>query len=300
MRYHVRHLTTYHYSTPVSLCHNELHLMPRSHAGQRCLHSALHIQPAPRYRQDRHDFFGNPVSFVTIEQTHSRLELVAEATLERITHENPSAWGQAPWEQAVLKQRHELDAQWPLAHQFCYPSPLIPPLSALRDYVQGFFPPGRDLYTAVSALMEGIYTQFQYTPGFTTVSTPLSEVLAHQRGVCQDFAHLAIGCLRALGLCAGYVSGYLETLPPPGQTRLQGADASHAWFAVLDPASGWLDFDPTNNLNPGLSHLTLAWGRDYSDVTPLKGVVFGGGEHQLSVSVDVIRENAQSTSSATN
>lgn len=296
MRYQVRHITAYHYSAPVSLCHNELHLIPRSYVGQRCLHSALQIQPTPRYRQDRHDFFGNPVSFVTIEQTHSCLELIAESTLERMPHEVTPGWGQTAWEQAVLKQRHELDAQWRLAHQFTYPSPLIPPLPALHDYVQGFFPPGRCLYEAVSALMEGIYTQFQYTPGLTTVSTPLSEVLNHRCGVCQDFAHLAIGCLRSLGLAARYVSGYLETLPPPGQTRLQGADASHAWFAVLDPATGWLDFDPTNNLSPGPSHLTLAWGRDYSDVTPLKGVVFGGGEHQLSVSVDVIRETAPSTS----
>ena len=136
--------------------------------------------------------------------------------------------------------------------------------------------------------MQRIYTEFKYDPEFSTLATPLKEVLEHRSGVCQDFAHLAIGCLRSQGLAARYVSGYIETEPPPGKERLVGADASHAWFSVFQPGVGWLDFDPTNNQIPGERHITVAWGRDYADVTPLKGVAFGGGEHELKVSVDVL------------
>ncbi len=136
--------------------------------------------------------------------------------------------------------------------------------------------------------MVRVHRDFRYDPEFTTLSTPLADVLAHRRGVCQDFAHLAIGCLRSQGLAARYVSGYIETLPPPGKPRLIGADASHAWFSVYVPDCGWVDFDPTNNQLPESRHITVAWGRDYADVTPLKGVIFGGGQMQLTVSVDVL------------
>ncbi|MEN9849778.1 MAG: hypothetical protein RL368_2518, partial [Pseudomonadota bacterium] len=146
-----------------------------------------------------------------------------------------------------------------------------------------------------SDLMRRIFTEFTYDPHFTTIITPLSDVLLHRRGVCQDFAHLMIACLRSLGLAARYVSGYLETLPPPGQVKLQGSDASHAWLAVYVPGRGWIDFDPTNNQIPTNQHITTAWGRDYSDVTPLKGIIFGGGEHLLSVSVDVNRATDEVT-----
>jgi len=159
----------------------------------------------------------------------------------------------------------------------------------LADYAQASFLPNRPLVDVVRDLMQRIFTDFVYDPTFTTIATPLSEVLAHRRGVCQDFAHLAIGCLRAYGIAARYISGYVETLPEPGKPRLIGADASHAWFAVYIPSAGWLEFDPTNNKMPHDQHITLAWGRDYADVTPLKGIAFGGGQHTLSVSVDVLR-----------
>jgi len=159
----------------------------------------------------------------------------------------------------------------------------------LAEYARGSFPPGRPLDQAVNDLVGRIYTEFKYAPEFSTIATPLKEVLEHRRGVCQDFAHLAIGCLRAQGLAARYVSGYIETDPPVGKERLVGADASHAWFSVFQPGAGWLDFDPTNNQRPADRHITVAWGRDYADVTPLKGVAFGSGEHDLRVAVDVRR-----------
>jgi transglutaminase-like putative cysteine protease len=157
----------------------------------------------------------------------------------------------------------------------------------LQSYAERSFAEGRPIVEAVYDLMERIHRDFTYDPHFTTLATPLSEVLKHRRGVCQDFAHLAIGCLRTQGLAAKYISGYIETLPPPGQEKLIGADASHAWFSVFVPDTGWLDFDPTNNQMPMDQHITLAWGRDYSDVTPLKGVIFGGGKHDLKVQVHV-------------
>lgn len=168
--------------------------------------------------------------------------------------------------------------------------PMIQQHTDLAHYAAAFFPDDRPFLSAVMELTEKIYTDFTYDPRFSDVATPLSDVLKHKRGVCQDFAHFAIGCLRSLGYPARYVSGYLETLPPPGQEKLVGADATHAWFEVFSPGEGWFEFDPTNNKMAGEQHITTAWGRDYSDVTPLKGVIFGDGkQHTLSVSVDVQR-----------
>ncbi|HQT25374.1 MAG TPA: transglutaminase family protein, partial [Burkholderiales bacterium] len=186
------------------------------------------------------------------------------------------------WESVRLSQ---LDV--PDALQYALDSPFVMTSSELMAYAGPSFTPGRPLLEAVQDLMQRIHADFTYDPGFTTLATPLSEVLAHRRGVCQDFAHLAIGCLRSRGLAARYVSGYIETLPFPGKEKLVGADASHAWFSVYMPELGWMDFDPTNNQIPADRHIVVAWGRDYGDVTPLKGVIFGGGDHELAVSVEV-------------
>ena len=175
------------------------------------------------------------------------------------------------------------------ARQYVLDSSMVTVTPELTDYAQYSFLPDRPLVDVVRDLMQRIYKDFTYDPTFTTIATPLSEVLGFRRGVCQDFAHLAIGCLRAYGMASRYVSGYIETLPEPGKQRLVGADASHAWFSVYVPGTGWMDFDPTNNTVPLDQHITLAWGRDYADVTPLKGIAFGGGQHSLSVSVDVLR-----------
>jgi transglutaminase-like putative cysteine protease len=184
-------------------------------------------------------------------------------------------------------QNHSLDILD--ARQYVIDSPMIKTSAELGSYAQPSFLPNRPLVEVVRDLMQRIYKDFIYDPSFTTIATPLSEVLKYRRGVCQDFAHLAIACLRAHGIAARYVSGYVETRPEPGKPRIVGADASHAWFSVYIPGIGWLDFDPTNNTVPLDQHITLAWGRDYADVTPLKGIAFGGGQHTLSVSVDVLR-----------
>ena len=166
-------------------------------------------------------------------------------------------------------------------------SPFVAVRPAFREYAEPSFLPGRPLLEAVADLNERIYREFKYDPHFTTVATPLDEVLSERRGVCQDFAHLAIACLRSLGLAARYVSGYILTVPPPGRPRLVGADASHAWLSVFVPGLGWADFDPTNDLLPDLQHVTLAWGRDFSDISPLRGVILGGGEQKIDVRVTV-------------
>jgi transglutaminase-like putative cysteine protease len=196
-------------------------------------------------------------------------------------------WEQARHMLADDRSRDMLDAR-----QFCFDSPLVPPVDELVSYAAPSFGPGRHLVDTVSELAARIFDEFSYDPGFSTVSTPLAEVVRFRRGVCQDFAHLAIGCLRSLGLSARYVSGYLETTTPPGEDRLIGADASHAWASVFIPGWGWFDIDPTTDRVVGNSYVTVAWGRDYSDVSPLKGIVFGGGDtHSLEVSVDVARRH---------
>ncbi len=195
----------------------------------------------------------------------------------------------------VVEQRDQVrtatDPDAITATEFVLDSPLIEITEQLRAYAQPSFSPQRPQVEVVYDLMQRIHQNFEFRPGFTDTSTPLAEVLEHRRGVCQDFAHLGIGCLRSMGLPARYVSGYIETLPPPGKEKLQGADASHAWFGVYVPGFGWIDFDPTNNQVPSDQHVVVAFGRDFSDVTPIKGVIFGAGQHELSVAVDVERRD---------
>jgi transglutaminase-like putative cysteine protease len=291
MKYRVTHVTEYSYAEQVTQCFNEAHLAPRDAPHQHCLSNHLSIDPLPADHTQREDFFGNRVDYFSIEQPHTRFALTATSEIQldsdllESAATNATTWNEvrdrlhSPDEPALVEQR-----------QFILDSPLIPAMSELADYATASFSLGRPLMQAVHELMERIHQEFRYDPGFTRISTPLSAVLHHRRGVCQDFAHLAIGCLRAMGLAARYVSGYLETTPPPGKERVLGADASHAWFSVFLPESGWIDFDPTNNQMPLQQHITTAWGRDFSDVTPMKGVIFGGGsEHELKVSVDVER-----------
>jgi transglutaminase-like putative cysteine protease len=293
VRYRIRHVTEYRYPERVSLCHNESRLTPRATPSQQCVLASVVCAPAPAYRSDREDFFGNRVNFLTIEQPHTLLRVVAESTVEVLTRAGElDLLRDNPWDR--VRDRLDTEGGEALldARFFRLASPRVPALDGLSAYAAPSFVPGRPLREAVTDLMARIHADFDYDPDFTTVSTPLETVLQHRRGVCQDFAHLAIGCLRAMGLAARYVSGYLETRPPPGEEKLQGADASHAWFSVFDPDQGWLDFDPTNNMVPMDRHITLAWGRDYTDVSPLKGVLFGGGDsHGLSVAVDVVLED---------
>lgn len=289
-RYSVLHRTQYTYSVPVSHCHNEAHLLPRSCARQYCRRSHLRIRPTPAVCHEREDFFGNRTTYFAIQEPHTTLEVTALSEVDTVPAAIPDLHASPPWEEACQRLYTDLSPAVLEARQFVLDSPLVNVTPELAAYAAPSFSPGCFLLAAVHDLMRRIHQEFTYDPHYTTVTTPLSEVLQHRRGVCQDFAHLAIGCLRSQGIAARYVSGYLELLPPPGQQRSVTSDASHAWVAVYCPNLGWVDFDPTNDQVPSDRHITVAWGRDYSDVTPLKGVVFGGGAHTLQVSVEVHRK----------
>ncbi|MBL8260499.1 MAG: transglutaminase family protein [Candidatus Competibacteraceae bacterium] len=288
MRYIVTHRTLYRYSSGVALCHNEARLLPRRTAWQRCQGSRVAIEPRPSLSAEREDFFGNRVLYFAVQDIHRCLEVNVATEVQVLDNRpfEPSS-PSLPWERALRLLRESPDPEVIEARLFALDSPFVRALPEFRAYAAPSFAPGRPLLEAVAELNRRIYKEFIYDPHFTTVATPLKEVLKERRGVCQDFAHLALACLRGLGLAARYVSGYLETLPPPGQPRLIGADASHAWLAVYLPGEGWAEFDPTNDCMPREQHITLAWGRDYGDVAPLIGVMTGGGSHTLEVSVDV-------------
>lgn len=286
------HRTEYRYATEVSRGYSEARLTPRTTAGQRCRSFTLEISPPPLGQRLRDDHFGNRTAHFEIHDPHTELTVTAISEVDvegspEVRHAGPSD----PWDDVARQLRETTsDLEVLLAREFTLASPLVPHLDELVAYATQSFPAGRPLMEAVLDLNERVHREFVYEPGSTTTHTPLHVVLATRRGVCQDFAHLLIGCLRALGLAARYVSGYLETDPPPGQPKLVGADASHAWVSVFWPGHGWFDLDPTNASVPGERHITTAWGRDYGDVTPLKGVVFsGGGPQTLHVSVDVTR-----------
>jgi transglutaminase-like putative cysteine protease len=287
MKYQVVHSTEYQYTEAVPVCHNELHLRPREHPRQICLSSNLTVDPLPSRMAWRRDYFGNPATLFTIQEPHERLTIVSESIVDVSPPLPVSPASTPPWEE--IRDRFALGQPpwWLEARQFVLASPYVPLGGELFEYATPSFPLGRPWLEGVLDLTRRIYQEFVYDPRATTISTPVLEVLKMRRGVCQDFAHLQIACLRSLGLPARYVSGYLLTLPPPGMPRLVGADASHAWVSVFCPEIGWVDIDPTNNQIPTLHHITLGWGRDYSDVSPVKGVITGGGSHAVRVSVDV-------------
>ena len=293
MKYRISHRTEYIYHEPVSLCHNEARLLPRELPFQSCLQCELAIEPQPSDRRERFDYFGNRTMFFAIEQPHERLIVSAESHIQLAREPwDLEAFGSVTWESVREILQHPDTPDALAARQFVYDSPLAMVSPELHAYAGRSFLPGRPMLSATEDLMHRIFREFEFVPDFTTTSTPLSDVLEHRRGVCQDFAQLAIGCLRSLGLAARYVSGYIETAPPPGKERLQGADASHAWFAAWIPGLGWVDFDPTNDQMPYDQHITIGWGRDFSDVTPLKGVIFSSGRHKLNVGVDMERLEA--------
>lgn len=290
-RYQICHDTHYRYAAPVSLAQQLAHLWPRDCAWQRCLHQELEILPAPSRRQDGLDVFGNPLTRLAFERPHESLQVRARLLVEVLAHAPASLLDSPPWE--VVRERLAYhggalgEAQLEAA-RFRVESPFVRLKQAFADYAEDCFAPARSFLEAVADLMGKIFREFTYDGAATLVATPLLEVLERRRGVCQDFAHLMLACLRARGFAARYVSGYLLTQPPPGQPRLIGADASHAWVSVYCPVLGWVDFDPTNNLLPDLGHITLAWGRDFADVSPLRGVILGGGSHDPEVQVTVL------------
>lgn len=290
MKYQLRHTTRYEYSSDVTLSHNEARILPRSLPWQLCGETQLVISPTPERLRERLDFFGNRVVYFSIERVHQDLEVSVISDVETRARPAQDFFSTIVWEQAVQDLRGDIGSSNRdslEARLFVLDSPFIHQQESLASYALPSFWPGRPLREAVLELNQRIFAEFAYDPDSTTVATPLHEVLANRRGVCQDFAHLAIGCLRSLGLAARYVSGYMETLPPPGQEKLVGADATHAWVAVFIPGWGWLEIDPTNGCLPDERYIVLGWGRDFADVTPLKGVMTGGGEHVLTVAVDV-------------
>lgn len=288
MIYTVSHRTTYSYAEPVSISHHLLHLAPRGTGRQRCRDWALEVDPAPSVRTDDRDYFGNPVTFLTVQQSHRRLVLHASSSVEVQPPELPDAAATPTVAQvrAALAQARGADALAALEHSF--PSPHVPFEEELRAWAAPLLAPGEPFLAAARALCGRIHAEFRYDPEATSVAKPVAEAFRLRRGVCQDFAHLAIACLRACGLPARYVSGYLLTRPRAGGERLVGADASHAWLAVWIPEQGWVDLDPTNDLVVGEEHVTVAWGRDYGDVAPVSGTIFGGGPHEVTVAVDVL------------
>ncbi|MDX8126073.1 transglutaminase family protein [Methylomonas sp. OY6] len=288
MRYRVTHTTTYRYQQPVGLSYNEVRMQPRPCPNQQLLSSQLKITPLPCDYRTRTDFFGNQVAWFSIREPHREFVVTASSEVQIFPQPVQLDFSHGmSWE--LVKEALWNDRSEPLleARQFALDSPFIAADAELAAYAQTSFTPGKALIEAIHDLMQRIHRDFTFDPEFTNLATPLTTVLEHRRGVCQDFAHLAIGCIRSQGLAARYVSGYIETLPPPGKKKLVGADASHAWFSVYLPDLGWMDFDPTNNQLPGDRHIIVAWGRDYSDVTPLKGVIFGGQNHELKVAVEV-------------
>jgi len=307
MELRIVHETRYDYAAPVMLSQHMAHLCPAlALPGQQRLSHQMLIEPPPVQRLDGEDAFGNPRSFFSLQSPHEQLRVVAD-TLVRTEAPQPLPDSGA-WEAVRSHFAYRAGAPYEAASEFVFASPYVPVDDAFADYAQADFPPGRPLLQACQALMERMHTEFEYRSGSTEVNTPALAALARRQGVCQDFAHIMLGCLRSLGLPARYVSGYLLTQVPEGQERLIGADASHAWVSVFSPGlpadgqdgiacpAAWCDFDPTNRRSglgrPGEDYVTLALGRDFGDVSPLRGVIQGGGSHSLHVGVTVAPADA--------
>lgn len=288
MIYEITHTTTYEYVDAVALSHHLVRVHPRDHSPQRVLTHHIQTDPGPSVIQSHVDYFGNLVRFVTVEGSHRRF--IVRATSKVITGPvvRPMPSETPSWQVVRDSCRGEQIGPALEASDYLFDSPLIQAHEDYADYAASSFPDERPLLEALNDFTARIHHDFKFDPRATTVATPLETVFKTRRGVCQDFAHLQIACLRSLGLPARYVSGYLETQPPPGQPRLMGADASHAWVSVYCPGLGWLDTDPTNNVMPGSRHIVVAWGRDYNDVSPIRGVILGSGQHHLRVAVDVV------------
>ena len=287
MTYQITHRTLYEYAAPVTVSHHVARLEPRGTAAQERKSFGINIFPKPVLRKTREDYFGNRLCFFAIQEAHQQLEIVTTSRVMVHARQPSAPEPTMAWEEGERLFRDPVSPEVVEPYQFVFDSPQVRASEELADYALESFGKNTPLLTGARELVRRIFTDFKYDPKATTVATPLEAVWEKRRGVCQDFAHLGIACLRSLGLPARYVSGYLRTLPPEGRERLVGADASHAWFAVFCPGAGWVDFDPTNNVQPGEEHITVAYGRDFGDVSPVAGILSGGGDHVVKVSVDV-------------
>ncbi len=286
MIYRVRHVTTYSYARPVELGSHLAHLLPRPIEGaQRVRSSVLSTEPALSFSRHEQDHFGNRTAWLTIEQPHRRFVVTATSVVDVGFAPPPPADATAPWEEVAAAARGR--AGWDV-YEFLLPSPKLPASEAARRFVAPCFPPGTPILAGLLALNALIKRDFRFKAGVTSLATTVGELLAGREGVCQDFTHLMLSCLRALGLPARYTSGYIRTYPAPGKEKRPGSDVSHAWAgAWLGPELGWVGLDPTNGIVVRDEHVVLGWGRDFSDVSPLYGVILGGGRHALDVSVDL-------------
>lgn len=298
MIFKVIHTTTYNYSNNITYCHNLANLKPKTFAGQELLEYQLEITPKPNNLSEATDFFGNTVTRFSIEQQHKKLVVTAKSKVKRLYKNQKSALFFERCKSITLQQAlHKMKGLSPEiieAKQFVLDSKFIKNISEkIFNYAKISFQKDRSVFEATEELMQRIFKEFTFDASFSTVATPIDEVMDAKKGVCQDFAQLAIACLRSVGLPARYISGYIETYPPPGKEKLFGTDASHAWFSVFIPDFGWVDFDPTNNQIPKNQHIIVAYGRDYYDVPPLKGVIYGSGDSTLEVAVDIRPDNSK-------
>ena len=288
MIYDVRHRTTFTYEDVVSVSHHVLHLAPRRIPRQHALETAMLIDPSPSIDSEGKDYFGNPVHYLTVQEPHDQLVVEARSRID--VQPLPAPIGlvaSEPWVETRDALMAATDETLLHACQFAFDSPYSVADDEVLRYALKSFSAGRPVLDAAMELTSRIFEEFEYHGGVSDVSTPVRDVFAMRKGVCQDFAHLEIACLRSVGLAARYVSGYLLTHPPEGKEKLVGSDASHAWLSVWSQSHGWVDFDPTNNVIPNVEHITFGWGRDYGDVSPINGFIVGGGAHQVSVAVDV-------------
>ena len=291
-KYRIRHETIYRYDADVVHAHHLLHLVPRPMPYQECLDHQVSIEPPPNRQVAELDAFGNPLLRVELAQPHRELSVVSQMQVEVHTRPAVSAETTEPWEK--VRDAFAYRGAWPSRDQleaarFRHESPHVRVKQAFTDYSAGCFGPGTPILVCAETLSTKLHADITYAPGETVIGTAATEVLETRRGVCQDFAHLMIACLRSRGLSARYVSGYLRTNAPADKDgkKLVGAAASHAWVSVWSPPYGWIEFDPTNGCFAGTDHVAVAWGRDFGDVSPLRGVILGGGQHQLSVTVAV-------------
>ena len=288
MQYRVSHTTQYRYNARVPVGFNRVCLTPRRCAHQECLRATLDVQPVPAvFSQQMRDYYGNEVLFFNVQEPHDTLTITALSEVRLIPVLSPQPEATPAWESARDTLRGARSTDLLDALQFAYDVEKPAVSDDLRDYAAASFTPGMPILAGAVDLMRRIHREFAYDPMATTVSTPIEEVLAKRRGVCQDFAHVQIGCLRALGLAARYVSGYIAPVRAGSDVEFVGSQASHAWLSIHVPGHGWVDLDPTNDMLPSLEHVTLAWGRDYEEVSPVRGVILGGGAQHLSVAVQV-------------
>lgn len=290
MKFRIRHVTTYRYAQTVNLSQNHARLTPVQTATQACMRSKLEVFPTPEFQYDFVDHFDNKVTVFELFSAHKEMKVIATSDVELFPDTSATLFtAHIPWEHVREQLNKPVDRTTITASLFTLPTALTQFTPSMQAYALQSFSANRSIVDACQDLMERIFTEFTFDPSFSTISTPITAVFEHKRGVCQDFAHFTLACIRSLGLAAKYVSGYIETLPPPGQEKLEGADATHAWISVFVPGTGWIDYDPTNNLRPHDQHVTVATGRDFADITPIKGVVYGGGSQTLEVAVDMKR-----------